>query len=259
MTPPVAVSVEKLSKVWPDGIKALDDVSLEVREGEFLAVLGLSGSGKSTLLRCINRLVDPTEGKISIFGREVTAAEGSELRALRREVGMIFQQFNLLMRHSVRDNVLSGALGRTGTLRSLLLLFSEADRTEAQACLERVGMGDRGDSRADALSGGQQQRVAIARALMQRPKLILADEPVASLDPALRNSVMRHVEALNREEGITVICSLHDLDLMKRYATRAVALREGKLVAEGKPDAFDLPTLRSIYGEEAEFGFEAAS
>ena len=259
MTPPVAVSVEKLSKVWPDGIKALDDVSLEVREGEFLAVLGLSGSGKSTLLRCINRLVDPTEGRISIFGRDVTKAEGADLRALRREVGMIFQQFNLVKRHTVRDNVLSGALGRVGTLRSLLLWFSDADRAEAQACLDRVGMGERGDSRADALSGGQQQRVAIARALMQRPKLILADEPVASLDPALRNSVMRHVEALNREEGITVICSLHDLDLMKRYATRAVALREGKLVAEGKPEAFDLATLKSIYGEEAEFGFEAAS
>lgn len=259
MTSPAAVSVEGLSKVWPDGIKALDDVSLEVQEGEFLAVLGLSGSGKSTLLRCINRLVDPTEGKISIFGREVTAAEGSELRALRREVGMIFQQFNLVKRHSVRDNVLSGALGRTGTIRSLLLLFSEAERAEAQACLDRVGMGDRGDSRADALSGGQQQRVAIARALMQRPKLILADEPVASLDPALRNSVMRHVEVLNREEGITVICSLHDLDLMKRYATRAVALREGKLVHEGKPEDFDLATLKAIYGQEAEFGFEAAS
>jgi phosphonate transport system ATP-binding protein len=259
VTPPVAVSVEKLSKVWPDGIKALDDVSLEVREGEFLAVLGLSGSGKSTLLRCVNRLVDPTQGRISIFGRDVTKAEGAELRALRREVGMIFQQFNLVKRHSVRDNVLSGALGRVGTLRSLLLWFSEADRAEAQACLDRVGMGERGDSRADALSGGQQQRVAIARALMQRPKLILADEPVASLDPALRNSVMRHVEALNREEGITVVCSLHDLDLMKRYATRAVALREGKLVAEGKPEAFDLATLKSIYGEEAEFGFEAAS
>jgi len=256
---PVAVSVERLSKVWPDGIKALDDVSLEVREGEFLAVLGLSGSGKSTLLRCVNRLVDPTEGRISIFGREVTRAEGAELRALRREVGMIFQQFNLVKRHSVRDNVLSGALGRAGTLRSLLLWFTEEERAEAQACLERVGMGDRGDSRADALSGGQQQRVAIARALMQRPRLILADEPVASLDPALRNSVMRHVEALNREEGITVVCSLHDLDLMKRYATRAVALREGRLVAEGKPEELDLATLRSIYGEEAEFGFEAAS
>ena len=152
MTPPVAVAVEHLSKVWPDGIKALDDVSLEVREGEFLAVLGLSGSGKSTLLRCINRLVDPTAGRISIFGRDVTGAEGAELRALRREVGMIFQQFNLVKRHTVRDNVLSGALGRTGTLRSLLLLFPEADRAEAQACLERVGMGDRGESRADALS-----------------------------------------------------------------------------------------------------------
>ena len=250
-----ALRVEALTKVFPNGIRALDGVSLEVKEGEFLAVLGLSGSGKSTLLRCVNRLVDPTAGRITIFGHDMTRAEGAELRALRQQVGMIFQQFNLVKRQTVLQNVLSGALGRTGLLRSLLVSFPPEERAKAQACLSRVGMADRGASRADALSGGQQQRVAIARALMQHPRLILADEPVASLDPALRHSVMRHIEALNREEGLTVLCSLHDIDLVTRYATRVVALREGRLVHEGKPEDFSLATLKTIYGEEAELGF----
>ena len=238
--------------VYPGGVRALDDVDLEVREGEFLAVLGLSGSGKSTLLRCINRLVDPTKGRIWIFGDEMTAAKGARLRRMRRQVAMIFQQFNLVRRHSVADNVLSGALGRSRLLPSLFRRFPAAERRRAQECLDRVGLGDRSGSRADALSGGQQQRVAVARALMQEPRLILADEPVASLDPALRHSVMRHIEALNREEGLTVICSLHDIDLVTRYATRLVALKDGRLVWQGGPQGFDGDTFREIYGEDAE-------
>ncbi|KAA0250120.1 phosphonate ABC transporter ATP-binding protein [Acidobacteria bacterium ACD] len=252
---PPAVRTEKLTKVFPDGVRALDGVDLEVREGEFLAVLGLSGSGKSTLLRSINRLLEPTSGRVVVFGNDVTHAQGAGLRALRREVGMIFQQFNLVKRHTVLENVLSGALGRTGVVRSLLVSFPEAETARAMACLARVGLADRAGSRADALSGGQQQRVAIARALMQSPRLFLADEPVASLDPALRHSVMRHVEALNRVEGLTVVCSLHDIDLVGRYATRVVALREGRLVHEGPPSEFSLPTLKAIYGDEAEAGF----
>ncbi len=248
----VAVRVEGLSKIFPDGTLALDDVSLEVREGEFLAILGLSGSGKSTLLRCINRLIDPTRGRITFFGADVTAAKGRELRQLRSQIGMIFQQFNLVRRQSVLLNVLSGALGRASLLPSLFLRFSEEEQKKARACLERVGLGDRGASRADALSGGQQQRVAIARALLQEAKLVLADEPVASLDPALRHSVMRHIEALNREEGMTVVCTLHDIDLVRRYATRLVALRGGRKVFEGKPEDFDRDTFREIYGHEAE-------
>jgi len=165
---------------------------------------------------------------------------------------MIFQQFNLVKRHTVIDNVLSGALGRCRTLPSLVLSFSAEERERAAACLDRVGLGDRGSSRADALSGGQQQRVAIARALMQQPRMILADEPVASLDPALRHSVMRHIEALNRDEGITVLCSLHDIDLVERYATRLVALRDGRLVWQGRPADFDQGTFKEIYGEDAE-------
>ena len=247
-----AVRIANLGMVYRGGVRALEGVNLEVVEGEFLAILGLSGSGKSTLLRCINRLIDPTEGKVWIFGQEITALSGGELRRLRCQVAMIFQQFNLVRRQTVLTNVLSGALGRTSLLPSLLVSFPEEERERAQASLDRVGLGDRGGSRADALSGGQQQRVAVARALMQEPRLILADEPVASLDPALRHSVMRHIEALNREEGLTVICSLHDIDLVERYATRLVALRDGHVVWEGLPGDFDRGTFKEIYGEDAE-------
>ncbi len=246
-----AVRVENLSKVYPDGTRALEGVNLDVAPGEFLAVLGLSGSGKSTLLRCINRLVEPTEGRIWVFGKEMTALSLRELRRARREIGMIFQQFHLVRRHTVLENVLAGSLGRSRLLPSLLLRFSEEERQRALACLERVGLAGREESRADRLSGGQQQRVAIARALMQQARLVLADEPVASLDPALRHSVMRHIEALNREEEMTVICSLHDLDLVERYAHRVVALKDGRVVFEGSPKSFDAVTFRSIYGEEA--------
>jgi len=247
-----AVRIEDLGMVYPGGVRALEGVDLEVAEGEFLAILGLSGSGKSTLLRCVNRLIDPTEGKVWIFGDEITACRGGDLRRLRRQVAMIFQQFNLVRRHTVLANVLSGALGRSRLLPSLVLSFPQTERDRALQNLNRVGLGDRAGSRADALSGGQQQRVAVARALMQEPRLILADEPVASLDPALRHSVMRHIEALNREEGLTVICSLHDIDLVERYATRLVALRDGHLVWEGLPSDFDRDTFKEIYGEDAE-------
>ncbi len=249
--PAEVVRVEGLTKVFPNGVRALSGVDLEVRQGEFLVIIGLSGSGKSTLLRCLNRLIDPSAGRIWIFGDEITAAEGAGLRAMRAEVAMIFQQFNLVKRHSVINNVLSGALGHTPLWSSLFLKFSGEEKAQAQAYLDRVGLGDRGESRADALSGGQQQRVAIARALMQKPRLVLADEPVASLDPALRHSVMRHIEALNREEGMTVLCTLHDIDLIERYATRVVALRDGELVYEGEPKSFDAVTFRQIYGEDA--------
>jgi phosphonate transport system ATP-binding protein len=252
MNETAAVRVENLTKIYPSGVRGLSDVTLAVPEGEFMVVIGLSGSGKSTLLRCINRLIDPTEGRVWLFDQEMTGAEGRELRELRRQVGMIFQQFNLVRRHSVMANVLAGALGQTGLAPSLLMRFSDEERQRALACLDRVGLPGREGSRADALSGGQQQRVAIARALMQSPRLVLADEPVASLDPALRHSVMRHIEALNREEGMTVICTLHDVDLIQRYATRLVALRDGELVYEGGPDEFTTDTFREIYGEEAE-------
>src|SRR5512135_2271469 len=183
--------VEHLNKVYPNGTQALKDVSFQVEDGEFLAVIGLSGSGKSTLLRCINRLIEPTSGKIYWDDIEVTAAQGADIRKIRRQIGMVFQQFNLVKRSSVFTNVMTGRLGYIPTLPSLLQAFSADDRAKALANLELVGLSDKVHVRVDSLSGGQQQRVGIARALMQDPKLVLADEPVASLDPVLAHSILK--------------------------------------------------------------------
>jgi len=244
--------VEHLTKVYPNGTQALKDVSFEVAEGEFLAVIGLSGSGKSTLLRCINRLIEPTSGKIIWDGQDITAASSSEMRQIRRQIGMIFQQFNLVKRSSVMTNVLSGRLGYVNSSQSLINYFSADDRARALASLDQVGLSDKAYVRADSLSGGQQQRVGIARALMQEPKIILADEPVASLDPVLAHSILKYLEQLNKERGITVLCSLHFLDLVHRYATRAIALKDGELVFEGLPPEIDDAQFKAIYGQEAE-------
>jgi phosphonate transport system ATP-binding protein len=244
--------VENLTKVYPNGTQALKNVSFEVADGEFLAVIGLSGSGKSTLLRCINRLIEPTAGKIYWNDQDLTAASGAEMRKVRRQIGMIFQQFNLVKRSSVITNVLAGRLGYVNTLSSSLHLFSEADRHKAMDSLDQVDLDGKEHVRADSLSGGQQQRVGIARALMQDPKLILADEPVASLDPVLAHSILKYLEKLNKEKGITVICSLHFLDLVHRYATRAIALKDGELVFRGLPKEIDDAQFKAIYGKEAE-------
>jgi phosphonate transport system ATP-binding protein len=244
--------VENLTKVYPNGTQALHDVSFEVADGEFLAVIGLSGSGKSTLLRCINRLIEPTSGKVYWNGVDVTAASGSEIRKVRRQIGMIFQQFNLVKRAPVITNVLSGRLGYVNTLPSLLHIFSGEDQKRAMDSLDTVGLADKAFVRADTLSGGQQQRVGIARALMQEPKLILADEPVASLDPVLAHSILKYLEVLNKERGITIMCSLHFLDLVHRYSTRAIALKDGELVFEGLPKEIDDAQFKAIYGQEAE-------
>jgi phosphonate transport system ATP-binding protein len=243
--------IEHLTKVYPNGTVALKDVSFEVADGEFLVVIGLSGSGKSTLLRCINRLIDPTEGKVMWDDADITRASTTELRRLRRHIGMVFQQFNLVKRSSVMTNVLSGRLGYANSIMSLMGIWPKADRERAIQALERVGIAEKAYSRADALSGGQQQRVGIARTLMQEPELILADEPVASLDPVLSHSILRYLEQLNKE-GITVICSLHFLDLVHRYATRVIALKEGIKVFEGLPNEINRAKFKEIYGEEAQ-------
>ena len=243
--------IEHLTKVYPNGTVALKDVSFTVEDGEFLVVIGLSGSGKSTLLRCINRLIDPTEGQVIWDDMDITQASTTELRRVRRRIGMVFQQFNLVKRSSVMTNVLSGRLGYANPLMSLMGIWPKADRELARKALERVGIADKAYSRADALSGGQQQRVGIARTLMQEPKLILADEPVASLDPVLSHSILRYLEQLNKE-GTTVICSLHFLDLVHRYATRVIALKEGLKVFEGLPNEINRAKFKEIYGEEAQ-------
>jgi phosphonate transport system ATP-binding protein len=246
------LEVRHLTKVFPNGTVALRDVSFTVADGEFLAVIGLSGSGKSTLLRCINRLIEPTSGQVIWNGIDITAASPRELRRIRRQIGMIFQQFNLVRRSSVLTNVLSGRLGYADPWLSLLHYFPPEDHRRAVVALERVGIADKIHSRADQLSGGQQQRVGVARALMQEPQLILADEPVASLDPVLAHSILQYLEQLNREEGITVICSLHFLDLVHRYATRVIGLKEGVLVFEGHPKELTRERFKEVYGEEAE-------
>ncbi|HEY4721164.1 MAG TPA: phosphonate ABC transporter ATP-binding protein [Anaerolineae bacterium] len=246
------LKVEHLFKTYPNGTQALKDVSFEVEDGEFLAVIGLSGSGKSTLLRCINRLIEPTSGKVIWNGVDVTAASSADLRKIRRQIGMVFQQFNLVKRSSVLTNVLSGRLGYISPSKSLVNYFSPEDRELALANLEQLGMRDKAYVRADSLSGGQQQRVGIARALMQEPKLVLADEPVASLDPVLAHSILKYLEQMNKERGITVLCSLHFLDLVHRYATRAIALKDGQLVFEGLPKEIDDAQFKAIYGQEAE-------
>jgi phosphonate transport system ATP-binding protein len=240
--------------VYPDGTVALKDVSFEVKDGEFLGIIGLSGSGKSTLLRCINRLLEPSEGRIIWNGKDITHLPQGELRMVRREIGMVFQQFNLVKRSSVLTNVLSGRLGYTPPSWSLANRFSRQDRERAEQALTRVGIPDKAYNRADELSGGQQQRVGIARALMQEPKMILADEPVASLDPVLAHSILGYLEKLNSEDNITVLCSLHYLDLVQRYCERVIGLRNGQVVFEGsKKDIAEMSDerFREIYGEEA--------
>ena len=244
--------VENLTKIFPDGTEALHDVSFQVQDGEFLAVIGLSGSGKSTLLRCINRLIDPTNGRVLWDDIDVTAAQGKELRHIRRQIGMIFQQFNLVRRSSVMTNVLSGRLGYAHPWLSLVHRFSREDHQRAFAALDRVGIPEKADNRADQLSGGQQQRVGIARALMQEPRLMLADEPVASLDPVLAHSILQYLELLNQQDGITVLCSLHFLDLVHRYASRVIGLKDGELVFDGLPSELTRERFKEVYGEEAE-------
>lgn len=247
------LKIENLTKIYqPGGVLALDNVSFEVPKGQFLAVIGLSGSGKSTLLRCINRLIDPTEGRITLDGDDITAANPEQMRRIRRRIGMVFQHFNLVSRSTVLTNVLAGRLGYTNPAWSLLNRFPPEDVKKAQHELERVGIGDKTDVRADALSGGQQQRVGIARALMQDPELILADEPVASLDPVLAHSIMKYLQDINEQDGVTVLCSLHFLDIVHRYADRVIALNEGKLVFEGLPSEIDDKKFKDIYGRDAE-------
>ena len=224
------LKVEHLTKIYDGGVLALEDVSFEVPDGQFLAVIGLSGSGKSTLLRCINRLIEPTDGRITWNGEDVTNASQEDLRRIRRRIGMVFQHFNLVERSKVLTNVLSGRLGYTNPALSRINRFSKDDVQRAYAQLDRVGLREKAKNRADELSGGQQQRVGIARAMIQAPDLILADEPVASLDPVLAHSIMQYLETINDEDDVTILCSLHFLDLVHRYADRAIALNEGKLV-----------------------------
>ena len=246
------LEIKNLTKTYEGGTQALYDVSFTVKPGEFLAVIGLSGSGKSTLLRCINRLIEPTDGQIIWKGEDITAASQDEMLRIRRKIGMIFQHFNLVSRSRVITNILAGRLGYVNPAMSLLNHFPKSDMELAFKQLDRVSITDQAYKRADELSGGQQQRVGIARAMMQEPEIILADEPVASLDPVLAHSIMQYLETINKEDGVMVLCSLHFLDLVHRYADRAIALNEGKLMFDGSPKDIDDEKFKEIYGKEAE-------
>jgi phosphonate transport system ATP-binding protein len=243
------IHVEGLRVVLPPAAVVLDGVDLVVRPGEFLVVLGRSGAGKTTLLRAINRLVEPTAGVVRVAGREVTGASGVELRAARRRMGMIFQQFNLVRRARVIENVLAGRLGYVPEIPSLFGAFPRADRELAMACLTQVGLGAMAERRADKLSGGEQQRVAIARALAQEPSVILADEPTASLDPALTGSIMDILRRINVERGLTLVVSQHQLETALAYASRIVGLRRGRVCFDGAPAEVTPAVVAAIYGD----------
>jgi len=231
--------------------RAVDGVSLAIPRGRFVGVIGRSGAGKSTLLRMINRLAEPTGGRILFDGLDVTALRGRDLRRWRTRCAMIFQQFHLVGRLDVLSNVLMGRLSEVPRHRSLLKLWSKRERALALAALDGFGMGDFAGHRADQLSGGQQQRVAIARAMMQAPDLILADEPVASLDPRNTRIVMDALAEANRRHGITVLCNLHSLDLARHYCDRLVGLADGRLVFDGAPADLTEAVARQLYGLEA--------
>ena len=216
--------------------------------GQFLCVIGPSGSGKSTLLRCLNRLLDPTGGRVLLDGQDLTRLRGAELRKARRRMGMIFQQFNLVRRSTVLKNVLTGRLGYQEGWRTLLPSYSQTDKLLAWNSLARLEIAEKASVRADNLSGGQQQRVAIARALAQQPEIMLADEPIASLDPETAVVVLDYLRDINRTDGITLLCSIHHYELAKRYADRIVAMRRGQVVYDGPPDRLDEAAYRTIYG-----------
>lgn len=245
------LSVRNLNIIYPNGVHALKNVSFDVMAGEFLVIIGLSGSGKSSLLRCINHLNVPTSGEIIFKGQDVAKVAGRDERTLRQKCAMIFQHFNLVGRHSVLSNVLMGKLSLTGSMKSVFGMFSDDDKKQADHYLKLVGISEKARIRADQLSGGQQQRVAIARALLQHPEILLADEPVASLDPATCHVVMDYLEKVNKELGITIMCNLHFLSLVRRYATRVIALKGGELVYNGRPTEIDEKWFAQIYGEAA--------
>jgi phosphonate transport system ATP-binding protein len=244
------IEVAGLRVVLPPTVAAVDGVDLTIGAGEFVVILGRSGAGKTTFLRALNRLVEPTAGVVRVAGRAVTGADAATLRAVRRQIGMVFQQFNLVRRASVLDNVLAGRLGWTRTLPSLVGRFGAEDRRTARECLAQVGLADFAARRADTLSGGEQQRVAIARALAQAPAVILADEPTASLDPSLTGSIMDLLKEINVRRGLTLVVSQHQLETALAYATRVIGFRRGRLVFDGAPAALTPAVAATIYGDD---------
>ena len=241
------IEIKHVDKVYLNGFKALSDVNLTIQDGEFVSIIGLSGAGKSTLIRCINRMHDISGGEILIDGVDISSLKGKKLRSARKDIGMIFQSFNLVKRSTVFKNVLAGRVGYHNTFETLFNIYSKDEKMLALRSLDKLGILDKAYVRADQLSGGQQQRVALARALTQDPKLILADEPVASLDPVTTISVMDDFTRINKL-GITIIANMHHVDLAKRYSTRIIGVKAGQVVFDGKPEEVTDEVTMKIYG-----------
>lgn len=241
------IQFKEVSLRYSDGTQALDQIDLAIKDGEFVVVVGLSGAGKSTLIRCINGLAKPTSGQVFIDQQEITRLSNRKLRSLRKSIGMIFQQYNLIDRLSVLRNVMIGRLGYTNTVKSLFGWFTQEELRQAMNNLERVHLKEKAYSRADQLSGGQQQRVGIARALTQSPKMILADEPIASLDPPTAHKVMKDLKQIAKEEKLTTVVNLHYIDMALEYADRIIGMRDGKIVFDGPVEQVNEETFETIY------------
>ena len=244
------IKFDKVNKVYPNGLHALKNVSLEIKQGEFVAIIGLSGAGKSTLLRTINRMHDISEGSLTVNGQEVNDLSGKDLRKFRRKVGMVFQSFNLVTRTTVINNVLTSRVPDMPLWKSIIGLYSKEDKVIALEALDKVGILDKAYVRADQLSGGQQQRVALARTLAQKPEIILADEPVAALDPITAKQVMDDFKKINKELNMSVLINIHHVDLALKYADRVIGIKAGEIVYDGPATKVDSEVLKQIYGRE---------
>ena len=247
---PVIMSIENLNKEYSKGKSVLKDVNFEIKQGELLSIIGPSGAGKSTLLRSINRMIEPTSGKITFDKQNITNVKGKELRKMRTNIGMIFQHYNLVDRLSVFENVMHGTLGYKNSLQGIFSLYTESEKEEAIDIITELGIEDHIYKRCDELSGGQKQRVGIARALVQKPKIILCDEPIASLDPSSSRVIMEHLRKICSEKGITVIVNLHQVDVAKNYSDRIIGLNSGEVVFNGHPTEIDKEVIQAVYGTD---------
>ena len=246
------IEFKNVYKTYPNGFTALKGINLQIEQGEFVAIIGLSGAGKSTILRCINRMHDITKGELTVDGVDVDALKGKTLRRYRRKVGMIFQSFNLVSRSTAIKNVLTADVPDMNFFRVLFGIFTKDQKMRALESLDKVGILDKAYTRCDQLSGGQQQRVALARTLNQNPKIILADEPVASLDPITAKQVMEDFVRINKEYNISILLNIHHVELALEYADRIIGIRAGRIVYDGPSKQVDQAVLNAIYGDDAE-------